>query len=223
MNFLKLISPIDCKKQCIVVVATPEDIAERMQFRERKVPLEVVHRQLCQFQCPNYYEGWDKIDIEWTSDNEDCFKSFRALWRECDMPHDNSHHRLDIEGHMIKASIYAAADKRGDPVINSWVARIHDIGKPRVKSFVDKNGKTTTEAHYYGHQNYSAYYALIDVGYNTHCYHSKEQALDDACLIQWHMEHFFRKGEALTKFHEMIGPALTARLQILEDADTKAH
>lgn len=223
MNFLKSIAHIDCRKECVVVITTPEDIEERMKSRDRKVSMEVVHKQLCQFQCPNYYEGWDVIDIEWTSDDEDCFKSFRTLWRECDMPHDNSHHRLDIEGHMIKASIYAAADKRGDPVINSWVARIHDIGKPRVKSFVDKNGKTTTEAHYYGHQNYGAYYALIDVGYNTHCYHSKEQALDDACLIQWHMEHFFRKGEALTKFHEMIGPALTARLQILEDADIKAH
>ena len=223
MAFLKTLAHIDCEKVCVVVVATPEDIWDRMQYRDRKVPKEVIHRQITQFQCPNYQEGWDVIDIEWTSDSEDCFKSFRTLWRECDMPHDNSHHRLDIEDHMIKASIYAAAARHGDSVINSWIARIHDIGKPRVKSFIDRNGKTTAEAHYYGHQNYSAYYALIDAGYEMYSHRTKEQVLDDACLIQWHMEHFFRKGEALTKFHEMIGPALTARLQILEEADMKAH
>ena len=64
MNFLKSIAHIDCRKECVVVITTPEDIEERMKFRERKVPMEVVHKQLCQFQCPNYYEGWDSIWIE---------------------------------------------------------------------------------------------------------------------------------------------------------------
>ena len=52
MNFLKSIAHIDCRKECVVVVTTPEDIEERMEQRDRKVPMEVVHKQLCQFQCP---------------------------------------------------------------------------------------------------------------------------------------------------------------------------
>lgn len=215
MSFLKTLAHIECEKDCVVVVATPEDIWDRMQYRDRKVPKEVIHRQITQFQCPNYYEGWDFIEVKWTSTNEDCFKSLRTLWRECEMPHDNSHHSLTIDAHMIEASLQA--NQIGSP-FDSWVAHLHDIGKPRVKSFIDRDGNVTKEAHYYGHWNYSAYYFLIQ-GYIE----PTKMLLDDACLIQWHMEHFFRRGEALTKFHEMIGPELTARLQILEEADMKAH
>lgn len=116
---------------------------------------------------------------------------------------------------MIEASL--CANQIGSP-FDSWVAHLHDIGKPRVKSFIDRDGNVTKEAHYYGHQNYSAYYFLIQ-GYIE----PTKMLLDDAGLIQWHMEHFFRKGEALAKFHEMIGPELTARLHILEEADKRAH
>ena len=34
MNFLKSIAHIDCKKTCVVVVTTPEDIEERMKLRD---------------------------------------------------------------------------------------------------------------------------------------------------------------------------------------------
>jgi hypothetical protein len=37
------------------------------------------------------------------------------------------------------------------------------------------------------------------------------------------MEHYLRKGPALDKFYEMIGPELSRRLHILEEADKAAH
>ena len=225
MNFLKTIAHIDCKKTCVVVVTTPEDIEERMKYRERKVPMDVVHRQLCQFQCPNYYEGWDKIVVSYNSKQEDCHTSYKKIGRECDIPHDNQHHSLNVFDHMSKAADiaegFAWKDDELSLVNERWVARIHDIGKPRCKTFTDRNGNATTEAHYFGHQNYSAYYSLIFD--NSDFDISLKDSLDNACLIQWHMEHYLRKGSALDKFYKMIGPKLEKRLHVLEKADKAAH
>ncbi len=225
MNFLKSIAHIDCDKECVVAVATPEDIEERMKLRDRKVPMEVVHKQLCQFQCPNYYEGWDSVWIEYNSKSEDCQASYRQLWRECDIPHDNPHHSLSIVEHMNQAADiaegFAWKDGELDLMHERWVARIHDIGKPRTKSFTDRNGNPTEIAHYIGHQNYSAYYSLIFDGADFDI--PLRDSLDNACLIQWHMEHYLRKGSALDKFYKMIGPKLKKRLKVLEKADKAAH
>lgn len=225
MNFLKSISHIDCYKECVVVVTTPEDIEERMKFRDRKVPMEVVHRQMCQFQCPNHYEGWDNIKIVYNSKPEDCHASYTKLWRECDIPHDNPHHSLSVMEHMNKAADIAEdlawKDDDLSLVHERWVARIHDIGKARTKSFIDRDGNPSEVAHYIGHQNYGAYYSLIFD--NSDFDISLKDSLDNACLIQWHMEHYLRNGSALDKFYKMIGPKLEKRLHVLEKADKAAH
>lgn len=225
MNFLKSIAHINCHKECVVVVATPEDIEERMKFRDRKVPMEVVHKQLCQFQCPNYYEGWNSVQIRYNSDPEACHASYKKLWAECDIPHDNPHHSLSVMEHMNKAADIAedlAWKTDGLSLVHErWVARIHDIGKARTKSFTDRNGNPTKIAHYRNHQNYSAYYSLIFD--NSDFDISLKDSLDNACLIQWHMEHYLRNEQGLKKFYEMIGPKLEKRLHILEKADKAAH
>jgi hypothetical protein len=102
-----------------------------------------------------------------------------------------------------------------------WVARIHDIGKPRCKSFVDRNGNITDVAHYFGHQNYGAYYSLIFDNGDFDI--SLEDSLDNACLIQWHMERYIRDSASLKKLYDMLGPKLSRRLHILEYADRAAH
>ena len=225
MNFLKSIAHIDCRKECVVVVTTPEDIEERMKFRDRKVHMEVVHKQLCQFQCPNYYEGWDSVWIEYNSTPEACHASYKKLWAECDIPHDNPHHTLSVMEHMNQAADIAEnlAWKYDDlSLVNErWVARIHDIGKARTKSFTDRNGNPTEVAHYIGHQNYSAYYSLIFD--NSDFDISLRDSLDNTCLIQWHMEHYLRKGEALLKFYAMFPPKFRKRLHCLEKTDMTAH
>lgn len=225
MNFLKTIAHIDCVKHCIVVVATPEDIEQRMKCRERKVPMEVVHRHMTQFQCPNYYEGWDSIEIFYTSKPDVCHKSYTKLWKECNISHDNPHHSLSVAEHMTKAAEIAEGlawkDDDLSLVHERWVARIHDVGKPRCKSFVDRDGNPSEVAHYIGHQNYGAYYSLIFD--NSDFDITVKESLDNACLIQWHMEHYLRKGEALAQFYSMLPPKLRKRLHCLEEADKKAH
>lgn len=220
MAFLNTIAHFDCIKQCIIVIATPEDIEHRMKARERKVPMEVVHKQIAQFQCPHFYEGWDDIRIEWTSQIISCLESCKALDNESFIPHDNPHHSLSVRQHMVRAEEIVNAN----PLASSddeWIARIHDWGKPRVKTFTDRNGNPTNVAHYRNHQNVSAYYSLVFEGANFDC--PVVQALDEACIIQWHMEHYLRQGKALEKLYEMIGPELSRRLHILEEADKAAH
>lgn len=225
MNFLKSIAHINCEKACMVVVTTPEDIEERMKLRDRKVSMEVVHKQLCQFQCPNYYEGWDKIKVCYNSTPEACHASYKKLWAECNIPHDNPHHSLSVMEHMNKAADIAediAWKNEGLSLIHErWVARIHDIGKARTKSFTDRNGNPSEVAHYIGHQNYGAYYSLIFD--NSDFDIPEKDSLDNACLIQWHMEHYLRNGNALLKFYDMLGPKLKNRLKVLEKADMHAH
>lgn len=220
MAFLKTIAHFNCAKHCVVVIATPEDIEHRMKARERKVPMEVVHKQIAQFQCPHFYEGWDDIRIEWTSQIISCLESCKALDNESFISHDNPHHTLSVRQHMVRAEEVVNANPLAT-YDDEWVARIHDWGKPRVKSFTDRNGNPTNIAHYRNHQNVSAYYSLIFEGANFDC--PTAQALDEACIIQWHMEHYLRQGKALEKFYEMIGPELSRRLHILEEADKAAH
>ena len=225
MNFLRDLNMPNVKKNCIVVITTPEDIEERMKTRERKVPMSVVHKQLCQFQCPNYYEGWDYITVEYNSDIDACMNSYRRLWSERNIPHDNPHHTLSIRDHMDKAADIAEdlawKDDDLSLVHERWVARIHDIGKPRCKTFTDRNGNPSAVAHYIGHQNYGAYYSLIFDG--AYFDVPEKDSLDNACLIQWHMEHYLRKGEALLKFYAMFPPKFRKRLRVLEKADMTAH
>ena len=219
MAFLKTLRGIPCKRTCVVVIATPEDIEERMKHRERKVPMDVVHKQMCQFQCPNYYEGWREIEVKHTSTAGASFTSYMKLLQETRMPHDNHHHTLDIHDHMLAAKEYAERNHEANNE-DEWVAYIHDWGKPRVKTFINAKGEKTEEAHYYGHQNYGAYYSLLF----DSCFVGRlDLDLDNACLVQWHMEHYIRHGDALKKFYEMIGPELTRRLKLLEEADKAAH
>lgn len=219
MAFLKTLKGIPCKKTCVVVIATPEDIEERMKHRERKVPMDVVHKQMCQFQCPNYYEGWREIEVKHTSTMDASFGSYMKLLQEAHMPHDNHHHTLDIHDHMLAAKEYAERNHEANND-DEWVAYIHDWGKPRTKTFVNAKGEKTEEAHYYGHQNYGAYYSLI---FDSCFDGGLDWILDNACLVQWHMEHYIRHGQALEKFYEMIGPELARRLKLLEEADKAAH
>lgn len=225
MNFVKTLSHFDCFKNCVLVITAPEDIEVRMEMRARKVPMGVVHNQISQFQCPNYYEGWDNISIEYNSELPIFRESFRKIWKECDIPHDNPHHSLSVKEHLDKAADIAEGivweKGNGDLVQERWVARIHDIGKPRCKTFTDREGNPTEVAHYRNHQNYGAYYSLVFDGTDDNVY--DHMSLDNACLIQWHMEHYLRKGESLKRFYEMIGSKLSRRLHILEEADKRAH
>ena len=204
MNFLKTIEHLDAEKECIVVLSTPEECVERQSLRERRVPVSVINKQIKQFQCPYYYEGWDNIELLYNIFKEPV--RLPDLMELNKIPHDNSHHEHDIYEHM-KAAEHLYCNTVS--IIDLGVAeaiKYHDLGKFFTKTFTNMKDEVTEEAHYYGHQNAGAYFYLLDYE------HARKMPivhlLRVANLIQFHMEPFFRKGEAWYKFAEMIGPIM---------------
>lgn len=182
-SFLKRIKPnfpmiIFC---CTVVVAPVETCIQRAADRQRVVPAEVVLRQLAQFQMPTYDEGWDIIFRRITVDREEADGALNSYFTKARrMNHDNPHHPDTIGEHSVAVgktmmnSGCPAADKTSLYRIGLW----HDIGK-----IFTKTVKADGTAHYFGHENASAYiYLLLDIEVQKLC--------KEAAVIGWHMRRF---------------------------------
>ena len=63
MNFLSHFGRIPCVKKCVLFITPAEICMERNRKRPgiARVPDTGVYRMLCNFECPNYWEGWDEI------------------------------------------------------------------------------------------------------------------------------------------------------------------
>ena len=224
-SFLKQIDKLANYKECIVILTPPEVIMERMEYRDRKVPEEVVHKQICGFQCPLYYEGWDDITLLWDSSCE-FYDIDDYIWECHQVENDNKNHSTETIGDHIDASLFYFAANYGyrkdiDADLVAEAVKYHDVGKPQTKVFHNAKGIPTEEAHYYGHQNYSAYIYLM-----THYSLLKDEDYTEklctvANLIQFHMEHFFRSPDSLKKFYEKIG--LGKELAIIHKCDMAGH
>ena len=121
--------------------------------------------------------------------------------------------------------------------IDKWsiaenVARYHDIGKRATKKFFNAKGQPTDIAHYYNHQNVSAYEVISRMRF---CELLAKEAPDKewdfdidrywfmiAVLINLHMEPFFRKDAAWEKFSKLIGDNFSEILLCFHEADIKA-
>lgn len=213
--FLNNLSNLNIEKECIVVMTSFDDCVKRQNQRERKVPEEVIRRQIKQFQCPYYWEGWDKIDIIHTS-------HVPVLWftEQNKIPHDNPHHTANVLDHMINAHI-EYVERYGNDHLGSLATGYHDLAKYFCKEFKDKDGVTTKEAHYYGHQNASAYFYLLD---NT-LFHREglENSIKIANLIQWHMEFWLRDEKGMEKLKKQLGKEMFTFLERIHICDGAAH
>ena len=213
MNFLKNISDLDVVKECVILIASFDLCAFSQLNRERQVPVDVIKKQIKQFQCPYWYEGWDDIRII-LRDNVSKY----AYMSMNNMPHHNSHHELNIDEHMNKTSNICKF-LSGNKVLRE-AALYHDLGKFFCKNF-DMLEDGTNEAHYYGHQNAGAYFYLNDLanlGDNGIGY-----CLEVAVLIQYHMEPFLRNEKGLERLEKLLGYNLFSDLMQLHQCDKLAH
>ena len=213
MNFLKNISDLDVVKECVILIASFDLCAFSQLNRERQVPVDVIKKQIKQFQCPYWYEGWDDIRII-LRDNVSKY-TYMSMNH---MPHHNSHHELNIDEHMNKTSNICKF-LSGNKVLRE-AALYHDLGKFFCKNF-DMLEDGTNEAHYYGHQNAGAYFYLNDLanlGDNGIGY-----CLEVAVLIQYHMEPFLRNEKGLERLEKLLGYNLFFDLMQLHQCDKLAH
>ena len=251
--FLKEINNIRCEKICIIVNTPFDECVARNNLRNRVVPYEVLERQRRNFQCPYFCEGWDKILIS-NCDTGNLSVLEHTLEYLRSVPHDNPHHNFTIGMHMDKANEYCVKKAAKMTVLASnknlqeekkdfylkeaqqwneiaFAAKYHDLGKSSTKSFTNRNGEITKEAHYYNHHTVSAYIILSNLSYNSKLYGDAELDeeenilfwLKTAVLVQWHMEYYFRKDKAWNKFRELIGEEMIELLDKLHEADKAAH
>lgn len=207
MNFLQRIKNVE---KIAIIIATPYDeCIERNNKRERKVPEDVIKRMYYNFYIPQYYEGFDEIRIYFNTDR--IYWTYDLLKKLDKVSQDNPHHTLTIGKHCRKTAILLNDDM-------SIVGLLHDIGKAETKTFMNTKGIKTEIAHYYHHENISAYMSLFYTDRRN-----EEKQLEIANLIQWHMLlHKELSEKTIEKYKKLLGEKTWLKLKLLYNADILA-
>ena len=218
-----------CYKVCLLFVSTPDNCIKRNNTREgvAKVPLSVIYKMIKNFQCPYYYEGFDRIDIIYKDEKDDIESPF-GVGDLMSFNQDNHHHSLTLGEHLDETAMYVnnlfIENKLTymQFILLKTAALYHDIGKLYTQTYVNSKGETTEEAHYYNHDNYGAYIWLAYFGRNYH----KSETLYITNLINWHMTPYLgwkESEKAKERDKQMIGEAMYEDIMILHQADKMAH
>lgn len=211
MAFLQRLNKLEVEKIAVMVATPYEDCLIRNSQRERKVPEEVIKNMYFNFYIPQYYEGFDDIQIKY---NSNYIFSFDSL---TDMEQDNPHHSLSVKRHCFKVFELLC----GNDIYLQHAGLLHDIGKLKTKTFTNMKGEVTDIAHYYNHEKVSAYDSLFNEGIVRKVWEQENKdALKVLNLIQWHMIlHFDLLEKTITKYKNMLGENTWRDLEILHKAD----
>lgn len=136
MAFLQKLNRLEVEKIAVLVVIPYEECLERNENRERTIPKEVITRMYHNFYVPQYFEGFDDIQIRF---NTEIKFDRRLLFEKMDQfEQDNPHHKLTVGKHCRKcAKIIANNDCYN--LLTIFAGMIHDIGKLNTKSFDNRH------------------------------------------------------------------------------------
>ena len=220
MAFLQRLNKLEVEKIAVMVATPYEDCLIRNAQRERKVPEEVIKRMYNNFYVPQYFEGFDDIQIKYTNDYMFFFSDLE------DIKQDNPHHSLTVLEHCKKTEEILQKDNKRLSIPINFAGRLHDIGKLKTKTFINVKGETTDIAHYYNHEKVSAYDSLfyINLRSRVEVMLDKEFVLETIKLIQWHMLPWTKMSEKTEqKYKKLLGEIFWNDLMILHKADEEAH
>lgn len=147
-------------------------------------------------------------------------------------PQDNPNHTFSISRHMYEAWKYIVdntnaseqSGEQGKSDIESLAvaALFHDIGKGLTKGFTDYKGNETRYAHYYNHENVSAYIAMNFCEFINHELGEKVFDTDLIVkLVQFHM-HLYDYKNGGKKWRKLFGEEHMDLLKLLNEADMSA-
>lgn len=217
MAFLQKIRKLKIEKIAIMVATPYEDCLIRNAQRERKVPEEVIKRMYYNFYVPQYFEGFNDIQI---IHNELLPIKWDELLEKMDISQDNPHHSLSILEHCKKTQ--ELLNKEELRWYTKDVGLLHDIGKLETKTFINSKGKTTDTAHYYNHEKVGAYISCLNI--NGLWQMGVVDTIERAKLIQWHMLPWTKMSEKTEqKYKKLLGESFWNDLMILHKADEEAH
>lgn len=210
--------------KAIVFNVSFEELIRNDTLRNRTVGEVVIRKQIAQFQVPCYEEGFDEIELA----RDPVIGPNDFMEGKCYIRHDNPHHSLDVFEHMRAVGDASFNDDRFTSITAIEAAYLHDIGKAYTKTFRNARGEPSDVAHYYRHQNWGAYISLnLDLwitewGLGGTIMSDKEYndaLLERAFYIQYHMEPFFRQGEAWDKFASTITDEHAKYIQLIHELD----
>ena len=212
IHFIKSIP--ECEVRAIVFAIPFEECCKRNAARERVVPQEAMERMYRSFQPPHYAEGFDDIQIVGAGDVG--LYIYKCEQENIETPHDNSHHTFSCGTHCLEAERYIK-DKYPNEDDLQMAARFHDVGKYKCKVFHNAKGEPTEEAHYYSHENVSAYDFMV------HYFPMPPQkVIHIANLIANHMV-FYAGEQAMEKRRKLYGEKFWEDLKKIHEADVSAH
>lgn len=220
--FIRNLGRVVCHKKCVLFITPREVCLERNSRREgvARVPDAAMKRMFSSFECPGYYEGWDEIETVISE------IPYRFPFEETyDFAQDNIYHSLTLHGHLDATKKYA--QNKGFPPHIVEVAYYHDIGKLYVKEFKNRCGDTTETAHYYDHENYSAYLYLTEKCCGKELTDALlDEILYNTQLINCHMRPMNRwrsSTKGRKKDTDLFGEEFIADIDMLHEADRAAH
>lgn len=224
--FLTSLKNITCYTCCYLMPTPYKKCLKNNKKRKRVVPVSVIERMYKSFNVPYYDEGFDYIHVDWSCLDKKRYKTSKLLRSLDKVKQENPHHTLSVGEHCWHAWDKVMTDILGlspDKTSISCAALLHDIGKKFCKE-KDENGI----AHFYGHENVSAYMALP---YLADSGNSLRQILETAYLINNHMklinlnniENQEQRTRALNRMRRKMGDDMMSKLEVLYAADIAAH
>lgn len=220
MAFLQKIRKLKIERIAIMVATPYEQCLIRNSQRERQVPEEVIKRMYFNFYVPQYFEGWDDIQIKYTNNYMFFFGDLE------DIEQDNPHHKLTVLEHCKKTEEILNKQNGQLSISINFAGRLHDIGKLKTKTFINSKGEKTDIANFYNHEKVSAYDSLFHVNLRSRIEMMKDEefVLETIKLIQWHMLPWTKMSEKTEqKYKKLLGENFWNDLMILHKADEEAH
>lgn len=213
IHFIKSIP--ECEVRAIVFAIPFEECCKRNAARERVVPQSAMERMYRSFQPPHYAEGFDDIQIVGDKDTDTMY-IFKCEEKNNKTPHDNPHHTLSCGEHCFAAELYIKNKYPNEDDLQ-MAARFHDVGKYKCKVFHSAKGESTEEAHYFNHENVSAYDFMV------HYFPMPPQkVIHIANLIANHMV-FYAGEQVMEKRRKLYGEKFWEDLKKIHEADVSAH
>ena len=197
----------------IELFAIPYEIVKERNSKRKgieRVPDEIMEKFIRAFQLPQFFEGWDNIHV-----NEASVPQLFHVSSMKGFNQDNPHHTLSLDEHISRTA--AISNELGFSTLIWQAAAFHDIGKIYTKE-IDNNGI----AHYYGHENVSAYLFLLHVYKNIYTFYYSEWA-DILFLINYHMRPYQWTDKSYQKDLKLFGENRIRMLKQLHLCDESAH
>lgn len=223
--------PACVERTAMVHVVAPHVLLARNKLRERKVPGDVIWRQIRRFEYPTLGEQFDAIYPFVDSHNVlDIDQILDSMFK---FDQDNLHHRFSLGEHSYRAAEYMATVSKNHNLI--MAALLHDVGKLYTKTYKNHKGEPTEGAHYYSHGNVSGYLSQLikhdlpkeQLKKYPLAAHLSQKIINweyVAKLTNYHMQPYFSKTEkSINRWKRRLGADLWEDLLLLHEADKFAH